>query len=43
MGDWWFKQEYQCEFCETIDSVFASEFVLATLRDDIQPLVVEAR
>ncbi|MCG0276726.1 MAG: terminase family protein [Thermosediminibacteraceae bacterium] len=38
MSDWWFRQEYLCEFVETEDSVFAYEQVMTALNDDIEPL-----
>ncbi|MBT1279306.1 terminase large subunit [Thermoanaerobacter sp. CM-CNRG TB177] len=38
MGDWWFKQEYLCEFVETEDSVFTYDQVVTALNDDIEPL-----
>jgi len=42
MGDWWFAQEYLCEFRDTIDQVFRHEEVMAALSDDVHPLFVEA-
>lgn len=38
MGDWWFKQEYLCEFVETEDNVFTYEQVMRALDDSIKPL-----
>lgn len=38
MGDWWFRQEYLCEFVETEDSVFTYDQVVTALNDDIEPL-----
>lgn len=38
LGDWWYKQEYECEFVETIDQVFSYEEVMAAISPDIQPL-----
>ena len=37
-GDWWFRQEYQCEFVETTDQAFAYEQVMAALTPDVPPL-----
>jgi len=38
MGDWWFKQEYLCQFVETVNSVFSYDLVMAAIRPDIKPL-----
>jgi hypothetical protein len=38
LGDWWFRQEYMCEFVETVDQVFTYELVMSTLSDEIKPL-----
>ena len=38
LGDWWFRQEYHCEFVETDDQLFSFETVHAALSDDVQPL-----
>ena len=38
MGDWWYSQEYGCEFRESTDSVFSHASVMGALSDDIQPL-----
>ena len=38
MGDWWFSQEYGCEFRESTDLVFSHAAVMGALSDDIQPL-----
>jgi hypothetical protein len=38
LGDWWFKQEYMCEFVETVDQVFTYGLVMNTLSDEIKPL-----
>ena len=38
MGDWWFSQEYMCEFRESTDSVFSHDAVMGALSDDIKPL-----
>ena len=34
MPDWLFRQEYMCEFVETLDSVFTSEQVDSAMVDD---------
>lgn len=38
MGDWWFKQEYLCEFVETDDSVFGYDMVMNSLSGGVEPL-----
>jgi hypothetical protein len=38
MGDWWFSQEYMCEFRESTDSVFSHAAVMGALSDDVLPL-----
>jgi hypothetical protein len=38
MGWWWYRQEYECEFCDTLDQVFLTEHVDAAMTDDVEPL-----
>lgn len=38
IGDWWFRQEYLCEFVETEDSVFTYDTVMGAVSDDVRPL-----
>jgi len=38
LGDWWYKQEYECEFVQTTDSVFNYDLVMSAMSDDIKPL-----
>lgn len=38
LGDWWYKQEYMCEFTETVDQVFTYDLVMNTISDEIKPL-----
>jgi hypothetical protein len=38
IGDWWFRQEYMCEFVETIDQVFGYEDIQRALDDSVTPL-----
>ncbi|MEM8598472.1 MAG: terminase family protein [Bacteroidota bacterium] len=38
LGAWWFKQEYLCEFADTIDSLFRTEDIMAAFSSDIAPL-----
>lgn len=41
LGDWWFEQEYLCQFKEAVDSLFTYESIMAAMADDIQPIVLE--
>jgi hypothetical protein len=36
--DFWFRQEFECEFTETLDSVFSYDDIFASLDDTIKPL-----
>ncbi len=38
MPDWWFRQEYLCEFMETLDQVFAYEDIQRALDPEVKPL-----
>ena len=38
IGDWWFRQEYMCEFVETTDQVFSYDDIMRTLETDAKPL-----
>lgn len=38
IGEWWFQQEYMCEFVENIDSVFSYDDITNCLDNDIKPL-----
>lgn len=38
IGDWWFNQEYMCEFVDAIDQVFSSEIVERAITTDVKPL-----
>jgi hypothetical protein len=38
IGDWWFKQEYGCEFVDPVDSAFRADDVRAALDTSIAPL-----
>jgi hypothetical protein len=42
LGDWWYRQEYGCEFVETVDQVFGYELVMAALSDEVAPLFGDA-
>jgi hypothetical protein len=41
IGEWWFKQEYLCEFVTTNDSLFTEPQLRAAFSDDIEPLFLE--
>jgi hypothetical protein len=38
IGDWWYQQEYGCEFVETDDQVFGYEMVTRAISSDVAPL-----
>jgi len=38
LGNWWYEQEYMCEFTETTDSLFLYEDVVGALSAEVQPL-----
>jgi len=38
MGEFFFMQEYMCEFRETVDQVFSYEQIMACVNPDIKPL-----
>jgi hypothetical protein len=38
LGDWWFKQEYMCEFVETVDQIFHHDLVMQSITPAIKPL-----
>jgi hypothetical protein len=39
LGEWWYRQEYCCEFTETIDSVFSYDLIMSAVSEDVKPLV----
>ena len=41
MGERWFRQEYLCEFGESMSGVFGREMVERAIRDDVAPLVLK--
>jgi len=41
LGSMFFRQEFLCEFCETIDSVFNYDIVQSAFSDDVMPLFWE--
>ncbi len=38
LGERWFRQEYLCEFVDTVDQVFSYDLVMATLSPHVKPL-----
>jgi len=38
LGEWWFKQEYMCEFVQTLDCVFSYEAVQSAISPEVKPL-----
>ena len=38
LGEWWYRQEYECEFAETAHSVFGYDLVMASLSSKVVPL-----
>ena len=38
LGEWRFRQEYECEFVETVDAVFTHEQINTALSDDVAPM-----
>ncbi len=39
MPDFWFRQEFLCEFCETIDSVFNFSDIHSAVSNEVKPLI----
>lgn len=39
LGDWWYRQEYGCEFVETVDQVFSYDEVMRAMSEDVIPLL----
>ena len=40
MGERWFRQEYLCEFEDTVSGIFARELVESAITDEVRPLVI---
>ena len=38
LGSFWYRQEYLCEFVETVDQIFSRDLVMSALSDEIEPL-----
>lgn len=41
LGDWWFRQEYLCEFVEPVGQLFSYEQVMSALSPEVKPLEVD--
>jgi hypothetical protein len=41
IGDWWFRQEFLCEFLDAVDAYFRSEDIEAMSSPDIVPLFAQ--
>jgi hypothetical protein len=37
-GDWWFRQEYLCEFVDVSNSAFSHDAILRAVTDEVEPL-----
>jgi hypothetical protein len=42
LGEWWYRQEYECEFSDTTDQFFRTVDVENAFSDDVTPLFPEA-
>jgi len=40
IGDWWFQQEYACQFVDTDDQVFSTDLITGALSDEA-PVLIE--
>lgn len=38
LGEWWYRQEYLCEFVETVDQIFTYDEVMSAISGDVKPL-----
>jgi hypothetical protein len=38
LGPWWFAQEYECRFMDTLDQIFATEVIHKAITDEVAPL-----
>jgi len=38
LGPWWYRQEYECQFSDTTDSLFGADEVRAAITPEIAPL-----
>ena len=40
LGDLWFRQEYLCEFVDSVNGIFDRDLIEAAMRDEVKPLVI---
>ncbi|MGI8838661.1 MAG: terminase large subunit domain-containing protein [Pyrinomonadaceae bacterium] len=38
IGDWWFSQEYQCAFVDSIEACFSTADIQAAITNEVEPL-----
>jgi hypothetical protein len=38
IGDWWFRQEYGCEFVDQMDQIFLYDRVMEAIDSKVKPL-----
>jgi phage FluMu gp28-like protein len=38
IGDWWYSQEYQCTFVDSLEACFSSADIQAAITSEVQPL-----
>ena len=38
VGPWWFSQEYECQFGDTVDSLFTHDDIMRAMRTDVPDL-----
>lgn len=38
IGDWWYRQEYECEFVDPVSSIFSSDLIRSAISNEITPL-----
>src|SRR5215212_4808858 len=38
LGPWWFAQEYECRFMDTVDQVFQTDVIDKAITDEVAPL-----
>jgi len=43
LGDWWYRQEYLCEFVETAGQVFSYDLVMSAITTSVKPLFEVSR
>jgi hypothetical protein len=40
LGEWWFRQEYMCEFSENVEQYFSDEEIQESVSEDVKPLFI---